>query len=94
MIPAHQCPWFTHGPRELQRPPRDPTGHDCINIRFLTHGSLYAWEFERDGHIPRVRVEGCLAFQDIRQNHTAVPDGFGLAWLPEDMVLADVAAGR
>lgn len=40
--------------------PRDLTAHDCINIRFLTHGGLYTWEFERGGHALNVRVEGRL----------------------------------
>ena len=74
--------------------PRDLTGHDCINIRFLTHGGLYAWEFEQDGHALNVRVEGRLAFNNSQQIRTAALDGFGLACLPEDMVLADIAAGR
>ena len=74
--------------------PRDLTGHDCINIRFLTHGGLYAWEFERDGHALKVRVEGRLAFNSGGQIRTAALDGFGLACLPEDMVLTDIAAGR
>jgi len=74
--------------------PRDLTGHDCINIRFLTHGGLYAWEFEKDSHVLNVRVEGRLAFNNSRHIRTATLDGFGLACLPEDMVLADIAAGR
>jgi DNA-binding transcriptional LysR family regulator len=74
--------------------PRDLTGHDCINIRFLTHGGLYAWEFEQDGHALNVRVEGRLAFNSIRQVYVTALEGFGLAYLPEDMVLADIAAGR
>jgi DNA-binding transcriptional LysR family regulator len=74
--------------------PRDLTGHDCINIRFLTHGGLYAWEFEQDGHALNVRVEGRLAFNNSQQIRTASLDGFGLACLPEDIVLPDIAAGR
>jgi len=74
--------------------PRDLTGHDCINIRFLTHGGLYPWEFEQDGHALNVRVEGRLAFNNSQQIRTAALDGFGLACLPEDIVLADIAAGR
>ena len=73
--------------------PRDLTGHDCINIRFLTHGGLYAWEFERDGHALNVRVEGRLAFNSIRQIHAAALEGFGLAYLPEDMVARRTSAG-
>ncbi|HEY2625038.1 MAG TPA: LysR substrate-binding domain-containing protein, partial [Dyella sp.] len=33
-------------------------------------------------------------FNSIRQVHAAALDGFGVAYLPEDMVLADIAAGR
>lgn len=74
--------------------PRDLTGHDCINIRFLTHGGLYPWEFEKNGHALNVRVEGRLAFNDARQILTSALDGFGLACLPEDRVLAHIAEGR
>ncbi|WP_199100503.1 LysR family transcriptional regulator [Dyella sp. ASV21] len=80
--------------RPAVRTPRDLTRHDCINIRFLTHGGLYAWEFERDGHALNVRVEGRLAFNNIRQIREAALDGFGLAYLPEDMVKADITARR
>ena len=41
-----------------------------------------------------VRVEGRLAFNNSRQIRTAALDGFGLACLPEDIVLPDIAAGR
>ncbi len=74
--------------------PGDLTGHDCINLRFLTHGGLYPWEFEKNGRALNVRVEGRLAFNDVRQIRTSALDGFGLACLPEDMVRADIAAGR
>jgi DNA-binding transcriptional LysR family regulator len=74
--------------------PRDLSAHDCINIRFLTHGGLYAWEFEQDEHSLNVRVEGRLAFNSIRQILAASLEGFGLAYLPEDMILTDVASGR
>lgn len=74
--------------------PRDLTGHDCINLRFLTHGGLYAWEFEKKGRPLNVRVEGRLTFNDTSQIHAAALDGFGLACLPEDMVRTDVANGR
>ena len=74
--------------------PGDLTGHDCINLRFLTHGGLYAWEFEKNGRALNVRVEGRLAFNDVRQIRRSALDGFGLACLPEDMVREDIAAGR
>ena len=80
--------------RPAVKTPRDLTGHDCINIRFLTRGGLYPWEFEKNGHALNVRVEGRLAFNSIRQIHLAALDGFGLAYLPQDMVLDDIKARR
>ena len=74
--------------------PRDLTGHDCINIRFLTHGGLYTWEFEKEEQALNVRVEGRLIFNSVMQIATAARAGFGLAYLPEDMVEADIRAGR
>ena len=82
---AHRSPPIT--PQEL-------TGHACINLRLPTLGGLYAWEFEKDGHELKVRVEGQLVFNRLQQVYTAALAGFGLAFLPEDMVLADIAAGR
>lgn len=74
--------------------PHDLTHHDCINMRFLTHGGLYVWEFEKDDHALNVRVDGRLTFNSLTQILTAVRAGFGLAYLPEDMVEADIAAGK
>jgi DNA-binding transcriptional LysR family regulator len=63
-------------------------------IRFLTHRGLYAWEFEKDSHPLNVRVEGRLTFNSIQRILDAVLAGFGLAYLPEDMVEGHIAAGR
>ncbi len=76
------------------RTPRDLTGHDCINLRFLTHGGLYPWEFEKKGQALNVRVEGRLTFNSIRHIHASALDGFGLAYVPEDLVLQDIADGK
>jgi DNA-binding transcriptional LysR family regulator len=76
------------------RTPHDLTRHDCINIRFLTLGGLYVWEFERDGRELTVRVEGRLTFTSITHMRNAALAGFGLAFLFEDLVKDDIAAGR
>lgn len=34
----------------------DLTGHNCINLRLVTYGGYYAWEFEKDGRRLNVRV--------------------------------------
>src|SRR5216684_1582342 len=46
--------------RPPPKTPQDLVGHTCINLRFPTHGGLYAWEFERDRRELKVRVEGQL----------------------------------
>jgi DNA-binding transcriptional LysR family regulator len=79
------------------RPPQTPhelAGHDCVNLRLATHGGLYAWEFEKDGHALNVRVEGPLTFNGSPPMLQAALDGFGLACVPEDMALEHIAAGR
>jgi len=80
--------------RAQPKTPQDLTGHDCINFRLPTRGGLYAWEFERKGRPLNVRVEGQLVFNHADHILMAALDGFGLACLTEDMVLAHVEAGR
>lgn len=74
--------------------PHDLTGHDCINLRFLTHGGLYAWEFEKGSQALNVRVEGRLTFNNLDRILAAALAGFGLAYLPEDMIQPHIKAGR
>jgi DNA-binding transcriptional LysR family regulator len=84
--------YFAKRPRP--NTPRELTTHACINLRLPTHGGLYAWEFARDGHELRVRVEGQLVFNETPPMLDAALDGFGLAYLPEDNVRAHLADGR
>jgi len=46
-------------------------------------GGLYAWEFEKDGHEVKVRVEVQLIFNGIFELLDAAAAGFGLAYVPE-----------
>jgi DNA-binding transcriptional LysR family regulator len=80
--------------RPVPRTPQELTAHNCITIRLPTYGGLYAWEFERDGHELKVRVEGQLVFNTIALRLAAALDGLGLAYMPEDQVREHVAAGR
>jgi len=84
--------YFTRNKRP--RKPQDLTEHLCINLRLPTHGGLYPWEFEKDGHEVRVRVDGQLVFNSINPIYQAALEGLGLAYLPLDMVDNDIAAGR
>jgi len=74
--------------------PQDLAAHDCINLRLPTYGRLLAWEFERDGHELKARVEGQLVFNSGTQILRAALAGFGLAYVPEDMVREHLAEGR
>jgi DNA-binding transcriptional LysR family regulator len=74
--------------------PQDLIGHDCINLRLLTHGGLYAWEFEKGARELKVRVEGQLVFNGTSQMLDAALAGFGLAYVPEELAQPHFAKGR
>jgi DNA-binding transcriptional LysR family regulator len=78
----------------VPRHPTDLTGHSCINLRQATAGGLYAWEFARDGQELRVRVDGQLAFSNSYAQVDAALNGYGIAYLPEDIALPHLAAGE
>ena len=80
--------------RPVPKTPQDLSEHNCINIRLPTYGGLYAWEFEKDGHALKVRVEGQLIFNSAEMIMKASLAGLGLAYLPEQMLAEDIAAGR
>jgi DNA-binding transcriptional LysR family regulator len=80
--------------RKPPKAPADLADHTCINLRLPTYGGLYAWEFERDGREERVRVGGQLTFGDTDRMLTAALDGFGLAYLPEELAAPHFEAGR
>jgi DNA-binding transcriptional LysR family regulator len=78
----------------IPRTPQDLANHNCINLRLMTAGGLYAWELEQDGRELRVRVEGQLVSNDVKLILRAVRAGIGLAFVPEDYVAAEVASGE
>jgi DNA-binding transcriptional LysR family regulator len=80
--------------RELPRHPQDLLAHRCINLRLPTLGGLYAWEFEKDGHELKVRVDGQVVFNALPPILKSVLASFGLAFLPEELVRPHIAAGR
>jgi hypothetical protein len=61
----------------------DPlTTHNGIDMRLPTYGGLFAWEFERDGHELRLRVEGQAVVNHDAVRLGSVPDGLLLADVP------------
>jgi DNA-binding transcriptional LysR family regulator len=80
--------------RKTPKAPQDLTAHNCINLRLPTHGGLYAWEFEKAGREMSVRVDGQLVFGTTELILIAARAGFGLAYLPEAQVRADLQGKR
>jgi len=80
--------------RPKPKNPHDLTTHSCISLRLPTYGGLYAWEFAKRGRELKVRVEGQLVFNNIALRLNAALAGFGLAYLPEDLVESHIAKGR
>ncbi|POA58280.1 MULTISPECIES: LysR family transcriptional regulator [unclassified Pseudomonas] len=79
------------------RPPATPhelTRHECINIRHRPSGTIYAWEFERDGQAFTVKADGQLVFNSIMHVLNAAVDGLGLGYVPEELVAPYLADGR
>ena len=84
--------YFASHPEPLH--PKDLVGHTCINFRLPTQGGLYVWEFEENGREIKVRVDGQLIFNNIFDLLDAALDGFGLGYIPEEIILPYVADGR
>jgi DNA-binding transcriptional LysR family regulator len=77
----------------VPKKPQDLTEHNCINLRLPTHGGLYAWEFEKGRRELKVRVDGQLVFNTLRQRVDAALAGLGLAYLTEDSAKPHIARG-
>ncbi|WOD14939.1 LysR family transcriptional regulator [Paraburkholderia kirstenboschensis] len=80
--------------RPVARKPQDLTLHSCINLRLPTRDSLLAWELSKGRRELQVRVEGQLTFNNVYQMVDAALAGFGLAYVPKDLVEQHVKAGR
>jgi DNA-binding transcriptional LysR family regulator len=80
--------------RPAPKKPQDLTEHNCVNLRLPVHGGLYAWELEKGGRDLRVRVDGQLVLNATSPMLNAALAGVGLAYVPEDMALPYIDAGR
>ncbi|OZI52010.1 LysR family transcriptional regulator [Bordetella genomosp. 5] len=80
--------------RQKPRSPSDLTDHACINLRVSTHGGLYEWEFAKGKRTVNARVDGSVVFNNAYDILDAAKAGFGLAYLPQDLVSAALAKGE
>lgn len=74
--------------------PKDLVRHICINMRQETAGGLYGWEFAKDGEELRVRVDGQLTFNNSYAMIDAALNGYGIAYVPENIVERQIASGE
>lgn len=73
--------------------PDDLAAHDCIGLRFPTHGGVAVWDLEKEARALNVRVEARLVVNDMRLQRLGALAGAGLAYIMEDYVRADLASG-
>ncbi|ANB77016.1 LysR family transcriptional regulator [Paraburkholderia phytofirmans] len=74
------------------RTPDDLRAHRCIRLR-MPSGRIYHWEFERRGQAISVDVQGMLTLDEPLLVMEAAREGFGLAYMTEWNVAADLEAG-
>ena len=80
--------------RGVPRTPQDLVHHNCNCLRLTSAGGLYAWEFQKEGRDIRMRVDGQLTFNSTLPMVDAALADYGIAYVPEDIVAEDIAAGR
>ncbi len=78
----------------IPQTPQDLASHSCIALRLASRGGLYAWELKQGDREIQVRVEGQAVFNGAYQMLNAALSGRGLAFLPEDLTLPYLQAGR
>jgi DNA-binding transcriptional LysR family regulator len=75
--------------------PADLHRHACINWRYPGSGSLYRWEFEKDGKALEMSVEGPLIADDPDVAFEAALQGLGILYSYNDERLSGwIAEGR
>ncbi|MNB97730.1 HTH-type transcriptional regulator DmlR [compost metagenome] len=74
--------------------PQDLTTENCICLRLPTHNSLLQWELKNGKKQLQVKVDGQLIFNNVYQILEAAISGFGLAYLPKDLVEPHVKTGK
>lgn len=66
--------------------PQELLKHNCINLRLPTLDALMPWELRKGSKEVMIQVDGQLVFNTSYQMLNAALAGFGLAYLPKEMV--------
>ncbi|OXJ08005.1 LysR family transcriptional regulator [Burkholderia sp. AU6039] len=80
--------------RKPPKKPQDLLDHDCVTLRLATAKGLYAWELKKGRNDVLARVNGRITCNTQPHMVQAALDGFGIAFVTEDIVLEHVRDGR
>lgn len=86
-------PAYLHA-RGVPQTPQDLTQHSCVGLRLASSGGIYAWELQNGDRQMQARIDGQTVFNGAYQMLNAALSGCGLAFLPEDLTLPHLQAGR
>ena len=78
--------------RGRPRTPEELTRHECIRYRFLTAGSVYRWEFVRNGREFSVDAPGGVTLNDGTLMMKCALRGMGLIYTADLFAAREVAA--
>ncbi|MFI0604978.1 LysR substrate-binding domain-containing protein [Escherichia coli] len=84
MVISPQCPSeqdFPVVPSQLLKLP-------CINLQLSTYGQNFPWTFLINGEEQKLCVQGQIIVNSISQVCQACLDGYGLAYVPQELELA------
>lgn len=76
------------------RKPEDLVHHATIRQRLIASGVIYRWELERRGKAFTVDVPGGMVVDDVGLLVALACEGAGLAYVADDAVREEVAAGQ
>ena len=76
------------------RTPEDLVRHQPIRQRLIASGTIYRWELERRGKTITVDLPGGIIVDEIALMVALAREGAGLAYVPDELVVPDVEAGR
>ncbi|MBY4724155.1 MULTISPECIES: LysR family transcriptional regulator [Burkholderia] len=80
--------------RKPPKKPQDLLEHDCVTLRLATAKGIYAWELKKGRNDVLARVNGRITCNTQPHMVQAALDGFGIAFVTEDIVLEHVRSGR
>lgn len=82
------------GRHPIPETPQDLTLHNCIQLRYPSPTGMFIWAFGRGTERMELRVEGQIVVNSTALRMAAAIDGLGVAYMPEDQAIPEIAAGR